>query len=202
VTRALSIDDEWSIKGVAIPTTEVKRGQVMKLDGEYWLVSDFQHITPGNWRGFIQFKLKSLGSGSVVEKRMSADAKVEVVFLDKKDCEYLYRQGQDHVFMDSESYEQYELPHDVCAPALPFMKENMTVTVTFLEGKPISVDLPASVVLEVTEAEAAIKGNTATDVKKNATLETGHVVKVPHFISAGDKVKVDTRTGDFIQRVN
>jgi len=187
---------------VPIPTTEVKRGQVMKLDGDYYIVADFQHITPGNWRGFIQFKLKNLNSGATTEKRMSADAKVDVVYLDKKDCEYLYRDGSTHVFQDTETYEQYELTHDVVEPALGFMPLNTQVTVTFLEGKAISVDLPASVVLEVTDADVAVKGNTATDVKKNATLETGLVVKVPHFVQKGDKVKVDTRTSDFIQRVS
>ncbi len=186
---------------MAIPTTEVRPGPVLKLDtNDYWLVTERDHITPGNWRGFVQFKLKNLANNSIVQRRMRADEKVEVVYLDKKDCEYLYRETDHHVFMDLSTYDQYELAADVVDPVVPYMTHNMQVTVTFLEGRPVSVDLPASVTLKVAETEAAIKGNTATDVKKRAKLETGLTVMVPHFIQSGETVKVDTRTGEFISR--
>lgn len=185
---------------MAVPATEARKGQVLKLDDRYFLIVDFQLITPGNWRGFIQFKLKDMASGAISQKRISSDAKVEVVFLDRKECEYLYRQGNVHVFMDKETYDQYEIPESDLEGVLPFMLHNQTVTVTFLEGRPVSVDLPFSVDLEVVEADAAVKGNTATDVKKTARCETGLTVQVPHFISKGERIKVDTRTGEFISR--
>ena len=183
-----------------VPTTEVRRGQVLKLEDKYFLVVDYHLVTPGNWRGFVQFKLKDMATGCVTQRRMSSDAKVDMIFLDRKECEYLYRQGPVHVFMDKETYDQYELPDDVVEGVLPFMLHNSIVTVTFLEGKPVSVDLPASVELTVSEADVAVKGDTATDVRKRAKCETGLVVQVPHFVKAGDKIKVDTRTGEFISR--
>ncbi|HVY62433.1 MAG TPA: elongation factor P [Planctomycetota bacterium] len=185
---------------MAVPATEAKRGNVLKLEDRYYLVVDANLVTPGNWRGFIQFKLKDMASGSVAQKRISSDAKIEVIYLDRKECEYLYRQGQTHVFMDKETYDQYEIPASDIEGVLPFLLENTVVTVTFLEGKPVSVDLPASVNLKVVEADAAARGNTATDVKKQAKVETGLIVAVPHFITAGETIKVDTRTGDFISR--
>lgn len=185
---------------MAVPATEARRGQVLKIDGRYHLIVDAVLTTPGNWRGFIQFKLKDMASGSIAQKRISSDAKVEVMFLDKKECQYLYRQGSTHVFMDNENYDQYEIPESDLEGVLPFIKANQIVTLTFLEQRPVSVDLPASVELEVIEADTAVKGNTATDVKKAAKVETGMMVQVPHFIVKGERIKIDTRTGDFISR--
>lgn len=185
---------------MAVPATEAKRGHVLKMEDRYYLVVDANLVTPGNWRGFIQFKLKDMASGAVSQKRVNSDAKVEVIYLDRKECEYLYRQGEVRVFMDKETYDQYEIPAADIEGVIPFLLENTPVTVTFLEGKPVSVDLPASIVLTVTEADEAVRGNTATDVKKQAKCETGLTVAVPHFIVKGEKIKVDTRTGDFISR--
>jgi elongation factor P len=185
---------------MAVPATEAKRGNVLKLEDRYFLIIDANLVTPGNWRGFIQFKLKDMASGGVQQKRISSDAKIEVIYLDRKECEYLYRQGQTRVFMDKETYDQYEIPDADIEGVLPFLLENTVVTVTFLEGKPVSVDLPAAVNLKVIEADAAVRGNTATDVKKQAKVETGLMVAVPHFIVAGETIKVDTRTGEFISR--
>lgn len=185
---------------MAVPATEAKRGNVLKLEDRYYLIVDANLVTPGNWRGFIQFKLKDMSSGSVAQKRISSDAKIEVIYLDRKECEYLYRQGQTHVFMDKENYDQYEIPASDIEGQLPYLLENSIVTVTFLEGKAVSVDLAASVNLKIIEADAAVRGNTATDVKKQAKCETGLMVAVPHFINAGETIKVDTRTGDFISR--
>lgn len=185
---------------MAIPATEAKRGNVLKLDDRYFLIVDANLVTPGNWRGFVQFKLKDMTSGSIAQKRISSDAKIEVIYLDRKECEYLYRRGSTHTFMDKETYDQYEIPGEDIEGVLPFLLENTVVTLTFLEGKPVSVDLPAAVTLKVVEADAAVRGNTATDVKKQAKLETGLMVAVPHFITAGETIKIDTRTGDFISR--
>ena len=185
---------------MAVPATEARRGNVLKLEDRYFLVVDANLVTPGNWRGFVQFKLKDISSGSIAQKRISSDAKIEVIFLDRKECEYLYRQGNTRVFMDKETYDQYEIPDSDIEGVLPYMLENTSVTVTFLEEKAISVDLAASVVLKIVEADAAVRGNTATDVKKQAKCETGLMVAVPHFITAGETIKIDTRTGDFISR--
>lgn len=185
---------------MAVPATEARRGNVLKLEDRYYLIVDANLVTPGNWRGFVQFKLKDISSGSIAQKRISSDAKIEVIFLDRKECEYLYRQGNTRVFMDKESFDQYEIPDGDIEGVLPYLLENTTVTVTFLEGKPISVDLTAAVTLKVVEADASARGNTATDVKKNAKCETGLVVAVPHFIVAGESIKIDTRTGEFISR--
>jgi elongation factor P len=185
---------------MAVPATEARKGNVLKLEDRYFLVVDANLVTPGNWRGFVQFKLKDMNSGAIAQKRISSDAKIEVIFLDRKECEYLYRQGSTHVFMDKETYDQYEIPASDIEGQLPYLLENTTVTVTFLEGRAISVDLASAVTLKVVEADAAVRGNTATDVKKQAKTETGLVVMVPHFIEAGESIKVDTRTGEFMSR--
>lgn len=185
---------------MAQPATNAKKGNVLLLDGRKYLVLDFQLVTPGNKRGFIQFKVKDLDSGAVLQKKVSSQDSIEIATLDRRVCEYLYANGDLHVFMDKESYEQYEIAASDLEGVLPYMVHNQDVTVVFLEGKPISVDLPAAVELEVTEAEEAIKGDTATNVTKRAVTETGLVVQVPHFIKAGERIKVDTRDGKFISR--
>lgn len=185
---------------MAVPATEARRGNVLKLEDRYFLVVEANLVTPGNLRGFIQFKLKDMASGSIATKRIGSDARIEVIYLDRKECDYSYRDGPNRVFMDKETYDQYEIPDADIEGAVPYLLEGTIVTVTFLEGKPISVDLPAAVSLKVVEADAAVRGNTATDVKKQAKLETGLMVNVPHFINAGETIKVDTRTGDFISR--
>lgn len=185
---------------MAVPASEVKKGQVLTLDSKPYLVLDYQLLTPGNKRGFYQFKLKDLGSGSVLTKKVGSSEQVDVQSLDRQGCEYLYQDGELHVFMNKDTYEQYELPGSDLEGVLPFMVHNQDVLVTFLDGVALSVDLPASVDLEVKEADEAVRGNTATDVKKQALLETGATIQVPHFIKAGERVKVDTRTGEFISR--
>ncbi|GIW73444.1 MAG: elongation factor P [Planctomycetota bacterium] len=185
---------------MAEPATNAKKGNVLELDGRHYLVLDYQLVTPGNKRGFIQFKLKDLQSGATVTKKVGSNDQVEILTLDKQPCEYLYAQGELHVFMNKETYEQYEIPAADLESALPYMVHNQEVTLVFLEGRPISVELPAAVELEVAEAEEAIKGDTATNVTKRAVLETGLTVQVPHFIKAGERIKVDTRTGSFISR--
>lgn len=185
---------------MAVPATEAKKGQVLKLEGKNWLVLDYQLITPGNKRGFIQFKLRDLEAGGVQTKKVSSDQPVDLLNLDRQPCEYLYQDGSNHVFMNKDTYEQFELDADVVKDAIPFMVHNQDCTLTFLEERAVAVDLPASVDLEVTEAPPAIRGNTAGNVTKEVELETGYKLQVPHFIEVGERIKVDTRTGQFMSR--
>ena len=185
---------------MGVPATEAKRGNVLKLDEKYFLVLDYHLHTPGNKRGFIQFKLKDLQGGGVQKVKIGSDDSVDIVFLDRQTCEYLYQDGDNHVFMNNENYDQYEIPEADLEGVLPYLLHNQVVTVVFLEGNAISIDLPASVELEVVETEPGIRGNTATNVTKPAKCETGLVVTVPHFIEAGEKIKIDTRSGDFMSR--
>lgn len=180
--------------------SEVRRGQVVKIEGRNYLVVDAEISAKGNWRAYIQFKLKDLENGSTIQKRISSGAKLDTVFTDRRECEYLYQQGTLHIFMDNKTFEQFELAHEDIEGLLPYMLHNTTVVVTFLDGKPTSVDLPSTVELSVTEAEPSVRGDTATNVKKAVTCETGLVVQVPHFIKVGEKIKIDTRTGEFISR--
>ncbi len=186
---------------MAITATDIRKGMVLMYEGELQLVTEFQHRTPGNLRAFIQAKLKSLASGASKQVRFSASDRIEPAFLERKDCEYLYRDSTGYVFMDSENYEQFTLEPEFVEDTMHYIIENQTVQVTFHEGKPLSVDLPSSVILTVKTTEPGVKGDTVNNVFKPATLETGLEIKVPNYINEGEAVKVDTRTGDFIERV-
>ncbi|MHC4829443.1 MAG: elongation factor P [Planctomycetota bacterium] len=181
--------------------TDVSKGEVLKLDGKYWLVLDYTLKTPGNKRGFLQFKLKDLSQGGgVLTKKIGSDDTVDVVLLERRPSEYLYFDGDFYIFMSKETYEQSSIPADSLENVLPYLTDNLEVTVVYLEGTAVSVELPASVELEVTEADPAARGNTATGLTKPATCSTGLVLMVPHFIGPGETIKVDTRTGDFMSR--
>ncbi len=184
----------------AVNCTEVRKGMVINVENTDFLVLDRQHITPGNWRGMVQMKLKNMKTGSITQKRFGSTERVETVFLENKPCEYLYREGKDFVFMDKVNYEQFTLPGDLIDEDMKFVAPNGDVQITLLDEKPIGLELPASVVLEIVESEPSIRGDTATNVTKKAKCETGLEVKVPQFIEVGEKIKVDTRTGEFIQR--
>lgn len=183
-----------------INATEIRKGIVIKVDNELYLVVDYQHITPGNWRGMVQVKLKSLKQGNVVQKRFRSTEKLEDIFLDQRTMEYLYKDGDNYCFMDLENYEQILLPEDVIADAIPYMKLNSQVKITFCEDKAISVELPPSVILKIVETDPGMKGDTVVNAYKPAKMETGLVVKVPLFINNGEEIKVDTRTGEFLGR--
>lgn len=185
---------------MAVPATDAKKGQVLKLDGRNYLVLDYQLVTPGNKRGFLQFKLKDLDAGGVQTKKVGSNDQVELATLDRQLCEYLYQDGAMHVFMNKDTFEQHEIPTDTLEDVLPYIVHNQDVTIVFLEGSPVSAELPAAVELEITEAPPAIRGNTATNVTKVAVTETGLKVNVPHFIEQGERIKVDTRNGSFISR--
>ncbi|RMH05399.1 MAG: elongation factor P [Planctomycetota bacterium] len=185
---------------MTIKATQIRKGQVLVLDGELYLVTDFEHIAPGNWRAINQVKCKHLTTGTVKQMRLGSDETVELAYLDRRPCVFSYMDGDNYVFMDNENYEQYFLGADVVGEAMKYVKENQTVTLTFHEGKAISIDLPAAVVLQVTEAEMAVKGDSVTNDKKGAVTETGLEIRVPMYIQAGEYVKVSTETGEFLGR--
>jgi elongation factor P len=183
--------------------TDIRKGQVLEKDGDLFLITEYEHRTPGNLRSIIQIKIKSLTNGNTQSMRLSSGDNVDVAFLDRKKAEYLYQESNgDYVFMDSESYEQFPLGKDVVGEMMGFVKPNEGVEVTWHNELAIGLALPTSVILEVTESEMAVKGNSATNVKKNAVLETGHPIKVPFHIKVGEKVKVSTDTGEFMGRAS
>jgi len=186
----------------SIRVTEIKKGMAVVIDGELFVVTKHEHVTPGNWRAIHHVHMKGVKSGQQKYQRMGSSDTLEVAYLDAKRCQYLYKDATGYVFMDEQTYDQFHMPEDVVGDLMSFIKENDSVTVTFHEELPISFDLGSAVVLEVVEAEDAVKGNTATNVTKNATTETGMVVKVPLHIKVGDKIKVSTEDKSFLGRVN
>ncbi len=183
-----------------INATEIRNGMMIKHDGELYIVVGFHHLTPGNKRALIQTRLKSLKQGNVIQYRFRAIDKIDKVFMEYHTMEYLYHDGANYCMMDTDTLEQEFLPGSVLDDYAPYMPLNSKVRVGFYEGRPISVELPSSVDLKVTETSPSIKGDTVTNVFKPAKLETGLEVKVPMFISEGDVVKVDTRSGEFLSR--
>jgi len=183
-----------------IPAVQLKRGQVITIDDQLWKIADMQWVKPGKGPAYVQVKVKNMRSGATVEKRLRSAEKVEVAFLENVTMQYLYASGDEHWFMHPESYEQVALPRDIIQDALPYMVPNIMVTVQYLNKEPIGVELPASVELAVTETEPALKGQTATNQYKPATLETGLRVMVPPFVNAGGGVKIDTRSGEYLGR--
>jgi len=188
---------------MGVKATDIRKGQVIEQNGDLLLVTEYEHKTPGNLRAIINIKTRSLLTGATNAMRLGSSDTLEVAFLDKRRCEYLYRDGHGHyVFMDSNSYEQFELSEEFVGDKMGYVRENTTVEVTFHGPRAIGVELPTSVVLTVVEAEAAVKGNTSSGVKKNAVLETGMSIKVPLHIGAGEQVKINTETGEFLGRAN
>ncbi len=179
---------------------EFRRGMIFKMDGEYWQIVQMDLNTPGNKGSLYQVEMKNVKRGNVLRKRMSPTDDLEDVFTETRDMEFLYREGDSFIMMDTESFEQLPMTADQVGDAVKYMKHNEAVKVIMLDGEPVSVDLPAAVVLEVTETEPAARGNTVSGVTKPATLETDITVKVPNHVNVGDKVKVDTRTGEFLSR--
>ena len=182
--------------------TEIKRGLVLKMDGDLWNVMEAQHVTPGNWRGMVQVVMKNLRNGAKRQHRFGSTEIVETAFLDKKAMQYLYKDAAGYCFMDTGNYEQVILTDDEIGEAKNYLRENDEAQITFHEGVPIGLELPPVVVLTITETTPGTKGDTVSNVFKPATVETGLVIKVPLFIEEGEKVKVDTRTGEFQGREN
>jgi len=171
-------------------------------NGDVCVVLDMQHRTPGNLRAFVQVILRSLRSGKSSDVRFSSTEKVDVVPMQTRRMEFSYKDGDDFVFTDPETYETVSLTPELVGDAKNFMVENASITVTFVEDKAVSVELPASVILSVTEAPEGVKGDSATNVQKAITVETGITIQAPLFIKAGEKIKIDTRTGKYLERAN
>jgi elongation factor P len=183
-------------------TNDLKNGLVLNLDGQLWSVVEFQHVKPGKGGAFVRTKLKSVLSGKVVDRTFNAGTKVETATVDKRDMQYLYRDGADFVFMDTSTYDQIPVPEATVGDAAHFLLENQEAIVATHEGVPLYVELPTSVVLEITYTEPGLQGDRSTGGTKPATVETGYEIQVPLFLETGTRVKVDTRTGDYLGRVN
>lgn len=182
-------------------TADIKNGVVINIDGQLWSVIEFQHVKPGKGGAFVRTKLKNIMTGKVVDKTYNAGAKIETENVDRRDYQYLYNDGSGFVFMDTGDYDQITVPSEIVGDAANFMLENQMATVALNNGNPLYVELPASVVLEITYTEPGLQGDRSTGGTKPATVETGHQIQVPLFVEAGTRVKVDTRTGDYLGRV-
>ena len=183
-------------------TNDLKNGLVLNIDGQLWTVVEFQHVKPGKGGAFVRTKLKNVLSGKVVDRTMNAGVKVETASVDKRTMQFLYREGTDFVFMDMESYDQLHVSPQTVGEAANFLLENQDVVVAVHESAPLYVELPASVELTIEYTEPGLQGDRSTGGTKPARLETGYEIGVPLFIVAGEKVKVDTRTGGYLGRVN
>ena len=183
-------------------TADIKNGIVIKIDGQLWSVVEFQHVKPGKGGAFVRTKLKNVMTGKVVDKTYNAGTKIEIENVDRRDFTYLYNDGDSFVFMDVADYDQINVPAATVGDAANFLLENQQVQIAMNNGNPLYVELPASVVLEITYTEPGLQGDRSSAGTKPATVETGYEIQVPLFVEAGTKVKVDTRTGDYLGRVN
>lgn len=183
-----------------IAATQIRPGMVVKFNNELHTIFSMVHRTPGNLRGFVQAKMRNLRTGSMIEHRFSSEDKIDRVSLDEQEMEYLYNDGEDYHFMNTESYEQIHLTKEILGDSTDYLVANMMVAIEFYEGKPISVELPASVELTVLETEPGLKGSTVSNVTKPAKMETGLVVQVPPFINEGERIRVSTTEGTYLER--
>ncbi|MBX9245872.1 elongation factor P [Actinotalea ferrariae] len=183
-------------------TNDLKNGTVLNLDGQLWSVVEFQHVKPGKGGAFVRTKLKNVLSGKVVDKTFNAGTKVETANVDKRDMQFLYKDGTDYVFMDTSSYDQLNVPEATVGDAANYLLESAQAMVATHDGSPLYVELPPSVVLEITYTEPGLQGDRSTGGTKPATLETGAEIQVPLFLEQGTRVKVDTRDGSYLGRVN
>jgi elongation factor P len=181
-------------------TNDLKNGMTLNIDGQLWSVVDFQHVKPGKGGAFVRTKLKNVLSGKVVDRTFNAGVKVEAASVDKREMQYLYREGEDFVFMDTQDYDQPRIPAAVVGNAANYLLEEQTAIVAFNEGVPLYVELPAAVELTISQTDPGVQGDRSTGGTKPATLETGAQIQVPLFIITGEKIKVDTRTGDYLGR--
>jgi elongation factor P len=183
-------------------SNDLKNGMVLSIDGQLWTVIDFQHVKPGKGGAFVRSKLKNVLSGKVIDRTFNAGVKVETASVDRRDMQYLYRDGDSWVFMDNESYEQIPVPDMIVGESSKYLLENQSAQVAIHEGNPIIVDLPASVEIMLTYTEPGLQGDRSSGGTKPATLETGAEIQVPLFLDSNTKVKVDTRDGSYLGRVN
>jgi elongation factor P len=183
-------------------TNDLKNGMVLRIEGQLWAVVEFQHVKPGKGPAFVRTKLRNVESGKNVDKTFNAGTKVETANVDKRTMQYLYNDGSSYVFMDTSTYEQLEVTPEVVGDAKNFMLENQEAIVATNEGRVLFIELPASVELLIAETEPGLQGDRSTGGTKPATLETGHTIAVPLFITTGEKVKVDTRDSSYLGRVS
>jgi elongation factor P len=185
---------------VSISTNDLKNGMSLDLPEGLMSVVEFQHVKPGKGGAFVRTKLKNVRSGAVLDRTFRADEKVKLAVIDKREMQFLYREGPDYVFMDNQTYDQLHVPAQSIGNAVNFLKEGDSAVLPTYDDEVIGVDLPASVELAVSETEPGIQGDRVSGARKPATLETGFVVQVPLFVNVGDRVKVDTRSGEYLSR--
>jgi elongation factor P len=183
-------------------TNDLKNGMTLNLDGELWNVVEFQHVKPGKGPAFVRTKLKHVLTGKVVDKTFNAGVKVETANVDKRTMQYLYKEATDYVFMDNDTFDQIQIPVETVGDAANFLLESAEATVATHDGVPLYVELPAAVELEITYTEPGLQGDRSTGGTKPATVQTGYEIQVPLFITTGEKVKVDTRDGKYLGRIN
>jgi elongation factor P len=185
---------------MAVSTNDLKNGMSLDLPEGLFSVVEFQHVKPGKGGAFVRTKLKNVRSGAVIERTYRADEKLEQAIIDKRDMQFLYRDGTDYVFMDTTSYDQLQVPPDALGEAPNYLKEGDAANVQMYNNEIVGVELPAAVELTVTETEPGMQGDRVSGARKPATLQTGHVVQVPLFVNIGDVIKVDTRSGEYLTR--
>ena len=183
-----------------ITAGDFRNGVTFEMDGQVVSIIEFQHVKPGKGAAFVRTKIRNVITGAVVEKTFNPTEKFPTAYIERRDMEYLYEDGDLYYFMDNETYEQMPIGKDVLGDNFKFVKENMVCKVLLYKGNVFGVEPPTFVVLEVTQTEPGVKGDTATNVTKPATLETGAEIKVPIFINEGDKIQIDTRTGEYMSR--
>jgi elongation factor P len=182
-------------------SNDLKNGMVLSMDNQLWTVIEFQHVKPGKGPAFVRTKLKNVISGKVIDRTLNAGVKIDTATVDKREMQYLYSDGDGYVFMDTQDYDQITLSNTLVGDAANYLLENQQAIVAIHEGDPIYVELPASVVLEITFTEPGLQGDRSSGGTKPATVETGLQIQVPLFVEQGTKVKVDTRTGEYLGRV-
>ncbi|MEJ5286621.1 MAG: Translation elongation factor P [Candidatus Kapaibacterium sp.] len=182
-------------------TSDLRPGAVINFNGELHIVLESEHRTPGNLRAFYQVKMRNMKTGRLSEYRFRSGESIEFVYVERKDFQYLYNDGHNYFFMDMENFEQIPLDSELVGNAVNYLTENMEVQIAFVDGQPIGVELPTHVNLRVVQTEPGVRGDTATNVLKPAVLESGVTIQVPIFINEGDLIRVDTRTGEYVERV-
>lgn len=182
--------------------SEFRKGMAIRYNNDIWIITEFQHVTPGNWRAMVRTKLKNAKTGRVLENTFRMTDQIEEVRLEEKEMQYIYESDDDLYFMDTETYDQIYIPAELLGDQQRFLKEGGLCKIMFLEGKAISAELPLFINIKVAEADPAIKGASVTNIMKNAILETGAKVQVPLFVNAEDIIKIDTRTGKYLERIS
>ena len=182
-------------------TADFRNGMVIRYNNELWSITEFHHVSPGNWRAFVRTRLKNLRNGRVIEQRFRAGEDIDEVRVEHQNWQFLYMDGDDYVFMNTETFDQQPLPKEMLGDAVKFLKEQDEVEMLVEGDNIIAVQLPNFLALAVESAELGVRGDTANNVTKPATLETGAIVNVPLFVNPGDKIRIDTRTGQYVERV-